>query len=363
MHCLSKSLRKMKSIIYAEVSFEDETKQLFVVLRIYSLVLCCYFVIFYIWALITGYGSYVPCYLPWLFLNLGCLFSTYRCRRRLVFHIYSGFTLLWIIFAILMTGWDCGVQHFMFPLLLMSFFATYENLSGKIIYTAVIFVLRISLFFYTRICTPYAPMTNFTQYGLQILNTSALFIIMFFICWFYSHTNQENQAKLSLYNERLKHDAATDTLTGLPNRRSMYRILESCIHSCPNGFTVAMGDIDFFKSINDTRGHDCGDEVLRRISSYFKDFMNEKGTVCRWGGEEFLFLFPNLNGDLASACIFDLNSQISRLPITCNGETFFITMTFGVEEYDFLSDMPELIRKADAKLYLGKQQGRNQVIY
>lgn len=364
MRKLPSCIQKFISLLNAEVSFEDETKELFVVLRIYSLLICLYFLIFAGIAAAGGKSSIVPLFLPWLLLYIAAFFTTFRFRKRLVFHICSTITLAWIIYFNINMGWDCGVQHFMFPLLLLSFFATYNNFPGKVFYTFVVFCLRMILYLYTRTHTPLLPMPDSTNVELQFLNTSTLFIIMFLICWFFSHTNQENEAKLASYNERLRHDAATDALTGLLNRRSMYVLLKTyTLPGSSHFFSVAMGDIDFFKRVNDTKGHECGDAVLKCVANYIENYMRDKGTVCRWGGEEFFFLFPDINGDQATSYIFDLNEKISYLPIPYNDEIIHITMTFGVEEYDFFSTSEDLIKRADDKLYLGKEQGRNKVIY
>lgn len=364
MYKITKLTSNLKSLFLKEITFEDESNQLFIVLRSISLVLYLYYVVIFMLGITENAPVYIVMLLPCLLANTLCLLSTYHYRKRIVFHIYSTFMLLWIIFFVVLMGWDCGIQHFMFPLLLISFFATYDNLGGKITYTLSIFILRIALYFYTKIHVPVVSLTDFMSTALQITNTSAIFVIMFFICWFYSQTNQETQAKLADYNERLKHDATTDALTGLMNRRSMYDLLNTYTNEKSKiSFSVAIGDIDLFKHINDTKGHNCGDDVLRTFSSYFQKFMKDKGMVCRWGGEEFLFLFPNLNGDAAFSHIFTLNRELEKLPVTYKNETFYVTMTFGVEEYDFNSSVSELIKIADEKLYLGKEQGRNKVIY
>ena len=106
-------------------------------------------------------------------------------------------------------------------------------------------------------------------------------------------------------------------------------------------FTIGMGDIDFFKRINDHWGHDCGDAVLVWITQHMSRELGEHAKLCRWGGEEFIFFFPDMNGD----------------------EWIPVTMTFGVEENDFKSNIDTLLKNVDAKLYMGKEQGRDRVIY
>ena len=192
--------------------------------------------------------------------------------------------------------------------------------------------------------------------------TVTLFVCMFVICFIFSNTNQTALEKLNMYNRRLKKEAETDALTGLMNRRCMYKALEENMSVKNAIFSVAIGDIDFFKKINDTKGHNFGDEVLRSISAYFMEYMDEKGIVCRWGGEEFLFLFPLCNLDKAYEYVLEIKQHIEKMTISFMGDTINVTMTFGVEEYKAESLVTELINKADDKLYTGKAGGRNTVV-
>ena len=176
-----------------------------------------------------------------------------------------------------------------------------------------------------------------------------------------------NEHKLIRYNLELEHIASTDPLTGLFNRWQMYKRLETCIsrytqHKLQT-LTVAMGDIDFFKHVNDTYGHDAGDEVLRTLSRLFRTIMDKKGYVCRWGGEEFLFLFPDMDMDEVQLLMSDLLDDIRHTPVLYERKLIHVTMTFGVEEFGRNHTMESVIQEADRKLYLGKESGRNRVIY
>ncbi|MBO5551115.1 MAG: GGDEF domain-containing protein, partial [Lachnospiraceae bacterium] len=115
--------------------------------------------------------------------------------------------------------------------------------------------------------------------------------------------------------------------------------------------------------VNDTRGHDCGDYVLKTLASVFKDFMKDKGYVSRWGGEEFVFIFKDINGDDAYPMLEDLRRNIEKMELEFFSHKFNITMTFGVEEYSPMFGSEEAIKKADEKLYIGKESGRNKVVY
>lgn len=366
MQFVSNLWKKCVTVVNADVAFEDEPKQFFVIIRIFEIITCCYFVIFNLLNLLFGCYSHILLTIPWIMLTAACFVCTYHFRTRVTFHIFSSVNILWIFLFIRFFGWDTGIQHQLFPLLVISFFATYSNFWGKLIYTMFLLAFRLYLFLEVRTLPPLYPISTGLQNAYQILNMIALFFFMFYVCWCFSQKNQEAQEKLDLYNKRLQEEANRDALTGLLNRRSMLTFLQSHVDSAAtDGFlSVAIGDIDFFKRINDTRGHNCGDDVLCQLADTFKKYMDGKGMVCRWGGEEFFFAFLE-NGDISYHYIEELRNMIQNQTFqdSATKETFSVTMTFGVEEYDFSATVTELIKRADDKLYFGKDNGRNRVIY
>lgn len=162
----------------------------------------------------------------------------------------------------------------------------------------------------------------------------------------------------------LRNMIEQDTLTELYNRRSGNRRLQNIIDKASaqgSSFSVSIGDIDFFKKVNDTYGHDCGDEVLRRIARKLKEHMRSQGFVARWGGEEFLLVFDHKNQYEAQESLQKLLDDIRALAIPYGDKTIHVTMTFGVTE-NTSSDINQLIKEADDKLYLGKSGGRNCIV-
>lgn len=356
--------KKIKKLINRDVAFEDEVNQFYIMMRVFYIITGIYILLFDISMICIGAYWMLPILIPWFALHVLGFFSTYHYRRRVVFHMFSAGMLIWIILSVGCFGWDYGAQYFLYPLLLISFFATYQNRWGKVVYTVCIGLLQMSLYIYTRGHEPVIILPVTMEYVMQAVLLMVLFTGLFVICYMFSNTSQASLQKLSIYSEKLKQEAETDLLTGLINRRSMYQILEDAIkNSRDTTFSIAMGDIDFFKNINDTKGHNFGDEVLRQISRYFKEYMKDKGIACRWGGEEFLFLFRGMNGDEAYGYVNAMRKYLRGLLIEYKDESASVTMTFGIEEYDFSSNITELIKKADDKLYLGKNGGRNQVIY
>ncbi len=175
-----------------------------------------------------------------------------------------------------------------------------------------------------------------------------------------------------------------DQLTSLFNRRVAYKNFDKTIRKyIYQGvkFCVALGDIDFFKKVNDTYGHDAGDRVLIEVAHTIKEFMQTRGYVIRWGGEEILMIFDKQNSKLeeVAAELEELLNKIRALDIMSDDQLIKVTMTMGVTECSpsdkemadlDKEELEKWIRKrideyvviVDEKLYYGKEHGRNQVV-
>ena len=127
-------------------------------------------------------------------------------------------------------------------------------------------------------------------------------------------------------------------------------------------FSICIGDIDFFKKVNDTYGHECGDEVLKEVAYNIKKAMLGAGYLSRWGGEEFLLIFDRVDFDKACEVLSELLNNIRDIEINYKGITVKVTMTFGIVEGNTKEDLHTQIKKADDKLYEGKISGRNKII-
>ena len=171
------------------------------------------------------------------------------------------------------------------------------------------------------------------------------------------------ERKLIKYNEELEQTANTDTLTQLWNRHHLMRYMEKKVKESNEFISIAIGDIDFFKKINDTYGHDGGDEVLRKLARVFMRKMEGQGVVARWGGEEFIFVYEKANGDEAKEKLSDLQEAIKKTVIRYGEQDIKVTMTFGLVEFNNRCSLDENIRIADERLYLGKEAGRDRIVY
>ena len=127
-------------------------------------------------------------------------------------------------------------------------------------------------------------------------------------------------------------------------------------------FSIAIADIDRFKSINDTYGHEAGDEVLRKISRTFSARLRKQDILARWGGEEFMFIFPETSASEAANVLEALREVLSFSPIAISDHDMHITSSFGVCEITSQIPLADGIRHADMSLYRAKESGRNKVV-
>lgn len=154
-----------------------------------------------------------------------------------------------------------------------------------------------------------------------------------------------------------------DPLTTLLNRRSCRSKLDEL--TCRRiPYTAVMSDLDFFKKINDSYGHATGDMVLKAVSSILKDAAQaHAGYAARWGGEEFLMVFPYYSVDESYTILYDILERIRNHSFTLNDKTFSITMTMGMTEHIPTETVDETINRADNNLYQGKLNGRNCIVH
>ena len=175
---------------------------------------------------------------------------------------------------------------------------------------------------------------------------------------------EQSKKELQRANQQLHTLATTDPLTGMMNRRRMIDFLDyeaTRIKRTDNSYSVLMCDIDHFKTFNDKFGHETGDVVLKKVAAALIEGVREQDKAARWGGEEFLLLLPETEGEGAVTLAEKLRLAVESLETEVNGELLQVTMTFGAAVSDKSIDFDETIRRADSALYQGKEGGRNRV--
>ncbi len=165
--------------------------------------------------------------------------------------------------------------------------------------------------------------------------------------------------------ELLERAARTDLLTGLANRREFngrFDMEISRFSRTGRPFSIVLSDIDHFKNINDNYGHICGDEVLKMVADKMSGSIRRQDLVGRWGGEEFIILLTETDGEHALRLAEKLRDRIASTAFSCGETVISVTMSFGVAVYDGRLDRDEVIRVADGNLYTAKRSGRNRVV-
>lgn len=162
-----------------------------------------------------------------------------------------------------------------------------------------------------------------------------------------------------IVSRSLENMVSRDPLTWLFNRRAC--MIQAGKRQSGEAYSIAMGDIDFFKKVNDQYGHEKGDEVLCYVADVLQKGIEENGFASRWGGEEFLLV---MRGEISALYgkLCQINDGIEGKVFDHSGKEFQISMTFGVVAWSDTEEFETAINRADELLYFGKEHGRNQII-
>ncbi len=348
--------------IEKDVENANETKRASVIMRSFSLVMCIYFLIQGICLAVCGQWAGMGVSLLCLVGYVVAFGYTYRNRTKTAMRYTFLSTIIWVLLFVVLFGWDCGAQHFLFALLILFIAVSHESTRRKILAAAFLCMVRLILYQYTGHFEPLIFLNRIAISIMQLINTVSIFTALSVIVILFCQDSLSMEKKLVAYNERLRETSMRDPLTKLYNRRAMVEYMNELVAGGA-WFNIAIGDIDFFKKVNDTYGHEAGDAVLVHIAGLLASYMEQKGRVCRWGGEEFLLVFEDMNGEKAKQELEKIRNLVSQQKIGYKGQTISVTMTFGLDEYSSHHPIDVTINSADQKLYMGKSQGRNRVIF
>lgn len=207
-------------------------------------------------------------------------------------------------------------------------------------------------------------------FATGVLLTSGVFFGAFFIYpLIRTQVKEEDKlramtASLSARSLTLEHAALTDGLTGMQNRRYFDDALKEYLGEFrrvdrPVGLMIV--DLDHFKQVNDTHGHDVGDEVLRAVAGCLKDMTRYHDVVARLGGEEFAIVAPNMDADMMVRFAERIRKAISGMAILSGNLTLKVTASVGLAVWDRKESAENFFRRADQNLYEAKKSGRNRV--
>ena len=221
-----------------------------------------------------------------------------------------------------------------------------------IIYAIAIYFIHIK-----QICIfpEYLPVIDECKQEIGLLNLCITLFTMFYISNLYFF-------EMNAANEKLTYCSDHDLMTGLFNRRFFEHIMQRNKTENENKYTIAIFDIDDFKNVNDTYGHQAGDAVLKAVSSIIEESYDNEFVTVRWGGEEFVLYMPQTDEIRAYEHLTYLRKRIENNIVEFDNQKIKVTVTVGMCTGTNLTDYELVIRNADDRLYYGKRNGKNCVV-
>lgn len=266
-------------------------------------------------------------------------------------------------------GWKCGSVCFLCAIVPIIIYFGCFLFKGKQRWIIVFLLLTnyamyVTLYVRLADVKPIFEVSDIIQKILMIFSSFVMIFSVIVYSVIYIYSSEYQMVSLEEKNQKLSVDAKEDALTSLLNRRGFLPVVESLMKGdTPTHFCVSFCDIDNFKRINDSYGHDCGDEVLRHITWIIKKEMHGCD-ICRWGGEEIIILMKDYDMAVAREKMEYLRKCIESNPTVFFNRRVDATITIGLAEYeDIFKEPDDIIKKADERMYYGKQHGKNILIY
>ena len=270
--------------------------------------------------------------------------------------------------ATIVLGWEYGFAQYIIAIVPVGFYICYTlDIKHKkftiatvsAVFSAVAFLSCKFLSFFGE---PLVETNNVAlELSLYVFNSLCAFVFLTLFSLIFVFEMKLSSNRLKRQNDILDKLASTDPLTGLYNRRSMDVFLNQAVESA-SSFALIMCDIDNFKKVNDTYGHDFGDVVLKGIASITAEQVKGHGSVCRWGGEEILILINNASEESSFRIAENIRRNVANRVFELNDKWIHCSLTLGIALYDGKEPVEETITRADYNLYCGKRNGKNAVV-
>lgn len=297
---------------------------------------------------------------------IGCNLLIRREKYVLLYYITFAEICIHSYTAIILTGWASGFAMYIIAITPMVFYMHFSLTEGHTLKESLTVGVAAALVFISckiisHSIEPVYVISDKAAVCIYIYNSLITFVMLLFFSLLFLREMQYSHAELEEQNERLDKMAGVDALTGLYNRRSMSKFLDAAVLSGKT-YSLIMCDIDDFKKVNDTYGHDAGDEVLRSISAALTESLRDGDYVCRWGGEEILILATGTELSAAAQVAERLRRVVDELPISHSGIPIHCTITISAADSTEAKHPGDIITLADSRLYVGKRGGKNCVI-
>jgi len=250
-----------------------------------------------------------------------------------------------------------GFQFYIYMLAFLPFFIFTYSRTVYIFRVLLVIVISLVLEISGRFHSPNVPISPETLSLLHLLNLSIFLGVLTILSYLYTHYERA-------HHDLLETRSSQDPVTGLYNRRYIYDLVAAEWHDrnlWPAPALILI-DIDYFKRINDTWGHSCGDRAIITVATALKHTAFPPAVVSRWGGEEFLILFRHIAPEELRGTAEDLRKSIARLSIPCGNTAINLTVTLGATTVRENDSFEETLHRADRALYRGKESGRDRVV-
>lgn len=321
---------------------------------LYHIIVACLAAGFHFWGVFIYYLGVCGFYV----LMLGCLRKdAYRFVTASVhLEIISFVTVSTLLF-----GWDAGFHAYLVALASLVYFNPFKKKRVMYLFSAGEAVFFFCLKLYTMYFQPVLKVGSNMLDVLYLLNFAGCFIVVVCGAAVSKVSADTNEKRLERKTRSLQNQADHDPLTHLWTRsylvKQYHHVLEKGIP-----FSVVMCDIDDFKKINDTYGHNCGDYILENIAGMIQRNSPKDAIVTRWGGEEFIILLEDCDILKSRPLVENIREKVAETEFSYEGNSLRVTMTFGISTSMEQTEMKKLIELADARMYAGKQNGKNCVV-
>jgi diguanylate cyclase (GGDEF)-like protein len=317
------------------------------------------------------YNDYIYYYLPVPSIQAALLVAFYYLKNRIGYN--SIFGTIGMLSGVVSTttlcillGQNSGYQFVIFVFLCTPFLFVgiiprkYILLVNGTLFAELIFVY-IWYFLFPPLKPIPASLEVAMNFGLLVFSALAILFVSYFI----GKENITLEKNLELERKKVEALLLKDQLTGLQNRRGFFNYYDNYIKPLimrNNECCMIICDIDFFKQINDTFGHNAGDAVLKEVANVLTGMVRIEDGVFRWGGEEFIILMPLTSLITAGSTGEMLRREIENHVVMFEETPIRITMSFGITQFGNGGSVDQIIASADGNLFTAKTTGRNRVV-
>lgn len=300
---------------------------------------------------------------PWLawvnLISIALYAAAYRLLRRQ--QVRAAVFLIWLeafphaIYGTLMIGWSSGF-HYLLLMFVPSVVMTSRRKQGAQFIGAMV-VFLVALYVLSETIAPLKPID---PWAVEFLGIAHFVIFVLLFSWSTDHY----RGQLMAAERQLQSLATLDPLTNLINRRQFSGMAERALSQADRSAQpscIAMLDIDHFKRVNDSHGHDAGDLVLVAIAKLMTSQVRKYDLLARWGGEEFVLFMPNTTVESAQDVLERIRNQVQESSVQLPKQAVSLTISIGMTQVAAHEKLGVALTRADQALYQSKTDGRNRL--